>query len=373
MRAFRPHAPVLPPTRSSATDPSAGRPVARGRISGFMRLVKTAGRARPPGRTGAVGTGLRVRLLQRRVVPGLVAGAMGLFGCTAGEGGPTFLSIGTGGTGGVYYPLGGALASRLSLSAEDRRVTAEVTGGSVENVNRLRTGQLDLGFVLSVTAWEAYRGEGDFEDAFEDLRIVAPLYANMTHVLVREAAGIEGVGDLRGRRVSVGSPGSGTEQVARQLLEAWDLDYDDVDERFLSFSESAGALRDGALDAAVLSVGYPAGAVLEALTAGGIALLPLGEDVVERLRVRHPYYRAGAIPPGVYPGLAEPVPTTAMMNWIVARADLDPAVVADLLNILGPERVSLEESHQMAGQIDMAAIEEAPIPLHATTAERMVR
>lgn len=349
MRPFRSDAPVLLPTRSFADDPAAGLPVARGRISRFMRF----------------------RLLQRTLVPGLVAGALALSGCNAGEGGPTFLSIGTGGTGGIYYPLGGALASRLSLKGEGRRVTAEVTGGSVENVNRLRTGQLDLGFALSVTAWEAQRGEGDFGDAFEDLRIVAPLYANLTHVLVREDAGIETVEDLRGRRVSVGSPGSGTEQVARQLLEAYDLDYGAVEERFLSFSESAGALRDGALDAAVLSVGYPAGAVLEALTAGGITLLPLGEDVVERLRARHPYYRAGTIPPGVYPGVAEPVPTTAMMNWIVARADLDPAVVADLLDILGPERASLVESHQMAGQIDLSAIEDAPIPLHPTTAERM--
>lgn len=298
----------------------------------------------------------------------LAMGTLLVLGCGGGEAGTTFLSIGTGGTGGVYYPLGGALASRLSAAAEGRRVTAEVTGGSVENVNRLRTGQLDLGFVLSVTAWEAYRGEGDFEEPFEELRIVAPLYPNLTHVLVREDAGVSGIADLRGRRVSVGSPGSGTEQVSRQLLEAHGLDYESVDERFLSFSESAGALRDGALDAAVLSVGYPAGAVLEALTAGGITLLPIPEETLARLRDRHPYYARGAIPAGVYPGVTDPVATAAMMNWIVARADLDSAVVADLLNILGPGRVSLVQSHEMARQIELTTLDEAPIPLHSTTA-----
>jgi hypothetical protein len=156
--------------------------------------------------------------------------------------------------------------------------------------------------------------------------------------------------------------------VSRQQLEAYGLGYDDVEERFLSFSESAAALRDGAIDAAVLSVGYPAGAVLEALTAGGIALLPIDASGLARLRERYPYYAAGAIPPGVYPRMGEPVATAAMINWIVGRADLDSAVVADLLNILGPERVSLVQSHEMARQIDLATLGDAPIPLHATTA-----
>jgi hypothetical protein len=283
----------------------------------------------------------------------------------------TFLSIGTGGTGGVYYPLGGALASRLSLASAGRRVTAEVTGGSVENVNRMRARQLDLGFVLSVTAYEAYRGGADFGAAFEELRIVAPLYPNLTHVLVRRAAGVRDVAGLRGLRVSVGSPGSGTEQVARQLLDAYGLGYDTVEERFLSFGESAAGLRDGAIDAAILSVGYPAAAVLEALSAGGgIVLLGLDEAGIARLRERHPYYSAGRIPTGVYPGVSEPVLTAAMMNWIAARADLPDDVADDLLNILGPERVSLEQSHEMARQIDMAALTDAPIPLHRVTEAR---
>jgi len=284
-----------------------------------------------------------------------------------------FLSIGTGGTGGVYYPLGGAIASRLSLADAARLVTAEVTGGSVENVNRLRSGQLDLAFALGVTVDAAYRGGPDARPSFEELRVIAPLYPNLTHVLVRGGSAIESFADLAGGRVSVGSAGSGTEQVARQLLAAHGLSYDTVDERFLSFSESASALRDGALDAAILSVGYPAGAVLEALSTGGATLLPLDGEGVAKLLLDHTYYALGSIPAGVYPGVAEPVPTIAMMNWIVGRADLPDAVVADLLNILGPERVSLERTHDMARQIDLEALDHPPAPLHAVTEAWRVR
>lgn len=287
-----------------------------------------------------------------------------LAGCGDGAGGRRFLSIGTGGTGGIYYPLGGALAARLSVADSTRQYTAEVTGGSVENVKRVIAGQIDLGFTLSVTAYEAFNGGQDFPTPATDLRIVAPLYPNLTHVLVRRGAPIRGLAGLRDRTVSVGSAGSGTEQVSRQLLEAAGLSYDDVDERFLTFTESAAALRDGAIDAAILSVGYPAAAVLEATTTGDVRLLPIGRAQMEALRRAYPYHGVGEIPAGAYPGVDEPVPTVAMMNWIVGRESLDAGVVTGVLNILGEERVSLEQVHEMAGQVDVAALDDAPIPLH---------
>lgn len=306
-------------------------------------------------------------MLRRVLASSALTATLALAACGGGEGGTTFLSLGTGGTGGVYYPLGGALAARLSTPGSGRQVTAEVTGGSVENINRIRAGQIDLGFALGGPVYEAWSGGDGFDTPFESLRIVGPLYPNLTHVLVRSGEGIETLGDARGLRVSVGSPGSGTEQVARQLLEAYGLTYDDVEERFLSFSESAAALRDGALDVAILSVGYPASAVLEALTAGGVELLALDDEGVRRLRARHPYHTVGHIPSGVYPGVDTPVPTAAMMNWVVAREDLDPSLVADVVNILGGTGVSLEAAHEMAAQIDLSALSDAPIPLHPGT------
>lgn len=287
-------------------------------------------------------------------------------GCGEGGGGARreFLSLGTAGTGGIYYPIGGALASRLSVADSARQYTAEVTGGSVENVNRLREGQIDMGFSLAVTVYEAYHGERDYEEPFGDLRIIAPLYPNLVHVLVPRGSTVNSLAELGGARISVGSAGSGTEQVARQILEAYGFSYEDVDARYLTFSESAASLRDGAVDAAIISVGYPAAAVLEATTTGGARLISLDDGPIQALLDRYPYYSTGRIPADSYPGVTADIPTMAMMNWIVARADLDGAVVRQLLHILENDREALTQVHEMAGQVRLEDLGSAPIPLH---------
>jgi TRAP transporter TAXI family solute receptor len=289
-----------------------------------------------------------------------------LAGCGGGGGGgrQVFLSIGTAGTGGVYYPLGGAIASLLSVGDTLRQYTAEVTGGSVENVNRLREDQIDLGFSLAVSVFEAFHGGEDYGEPFESLRIAAPLYPNMVHVLVPRGSTAMSIGDLAGARISVGAAGSGTEEVARQLLGVYGLGYDDVDTRFLTFSESSASLRDGAIDAAIISVGYPAAAVLEATTTGGARLLSFEPDRVEALQELYPYYSPGVIPAGVYPGVETDITTVAMMNWIVSREELDDEVVTRLLDILQNQREALGRVYEMAGQIDLGTLRNAPIPLH---------
>ena len=131
------------------------------------------------------------------------------------------------------------------------------------------------------------------------------------------------------------------------------------------------ALRDGAIDAAVISVGYPAAAVLEATTIAGVRLLPVDPEVVMSMREEHPYYTVAEIPAGAYPGVEETFKTAAVHNWIVAMDTLDDEVVEILLNILANDRASLEQVHAMAAQIDLARLSSAPIPLHAAT-ERWV-
>jgi uncharacterized protein len=279
-------------------------------------------------------------------------------GCSEGGTERRFLSIGTAGTGGVYYPLGGALASRLSARDSTRTFTAEVTGGAVENINRVLRGEIDIGFVISTSAFEAH------QSGAERLRIIAPLYPNLTHVLVPARSRVASLADLRGRRVSVGSGGSGTEQVARHVLEAYGLDSTAYIARYLSFSESAAALADGAIDGAILSVGFPASAVLEATTTGAARLLPIDNEHALALAERYPYYQPATIPAGAYPGLSEPVATAGTMNWLVARDDLDDEVVTSVLNLLRDERDALRRTVEIAGQIDMDRLAEAPIPLH---------
>lgn len=286
-----------------------------------------------------------------------------LCACDAGAGG-RFVSIGTGGTGGLYYVLGGAIASQLTVLDTTRQYAAQVTGGSVENVNRIREGQLDLGIAMAITARDAYNGAGDYTAPVSTLRIVAPFYPNVTHVLVSRGSTAQSLADLRGRRVSVGSPGSGTEAEARQLLEAAGLTYDDVRPFYLSFSESAAALQDGSIDAAIISAGYPAGAVLEAMTTGGARLIPVDDAVYEALRAEYPFYERGEIPAGVYRGVTTPVPTIRTRNWVVAREDLPDDVVEHLLDLFADRRDALAQVHAMAREIDIADLERAPIPLH---------
>jgi len=299
------------------------------------------------------------------VVPqqdGIMAG--GVTPARSGGGSQEFLSLGTAGTGGIYYPLGGAIASRLSIADAARQYTAEVSGGSVENVNRVASGQMDLAMAIASTMYQAQRGEGDFANALSELRAIAPLYANVTHILVPASSPAQSVSDFRGMRVSVGAAGSGTEQLARHVLAAHGLTYEDLNPQYLSFAESSSALRDGAIDAAIISVGYPAAAVLEATTTSDMRLIGFSDQVLGEMYEEHPYYSEGLIPVGAYRGVEAPVKTLAVMNWVFALEGLSEDVVTTLLNIFENDRASLEQVHDMAKQIDLGNLSSAPIPLH---------
>lgn len=327
--------------------------------------------ARPSERRAPVLRQPRFSAQRRAIIPALAAvvlAAVVLAGAACSPpGSREFMSLGTAGTGGIYYPLGGALASRLSVMDTTRQYTAEVSGGSVENVNRLRERQTDLAFATGNTIYEAAVGGQDYEDAVEELRILAPLYPNMTHVLVSRSSTATSVADLRGGTVSVGAAGSGTEQMARQVLGAYDLTYDDVTPRYLSFTESATALKDGALDAAIISVGYPAAAVLEATTTGGARLLAIEVEKIDLLQRRYPYYSRGTIPQGAYPAMDGDVTTAAVLNWVVAMSDIPEDVVDHVLQLLADERDELGQVHEMVHQIRMGSLLVAPIEVHPTT------
>tara|TARA_B100000586_G_scaffold264918_1_gene235908 strand:+ start:969 stop:1760 length:792 start_codon:yes stop_codon:yes gene_type:complete len=251
------------------------------------------------------------------------------------------------------------------LSSNDREhtYTAEVTGGSVENIARIVNGQIDLGFAIGTSIAAEFAKTGG-PDSIPELRIIAPLYPNVAHVLVRDGSGVLSVDDLGGKAVSVGAAGSGTEQFARHLLAAYALDYESIEERYLSFSESSAALRDGAIDGAIFSVGYPAAAVLEATTNAAVTLLPVSGEPAARLRALYPFYTDTEIPVGTYAGLRTNIATVAVMNWMVGLESLDPTSVMNLLDVLHEHRESLIRVNKIAAQIDLSSMEDAPIPLH---------
>lgn len=308
----------------------------------------------------------------KRFALAAMAGLLALSQAACDGGGQrSYLSIGTGGTGGIYYPFGGAMASRLSAMFPGRQFTAEVTAASLENVKRLQNGEMDIAMAITITIHSAYHGSPEFPEPFREMRAVAPLWPNPVNVLVPTNSDVRSLADLRGRRVSVGAPGSGTEQVSRALLGAFGMTYDDVEEQFLSFSESAAGVRDGSIAAGILEVAYPAAAVMEATTTGGTRLLPVDGPEVQALLENSPYFYATTIPAGSYRGVDSDIPTIAELNWIVVREDMDPEVVTAILDILHEEQEQLARVSDIVRQIDLEALRSAPIPLHPAAQQWM--
>ncbi len=231
------------------------------------------------------------------------------------------LSIGTGGTGGVWYPLGGAMANILSKTLPNLAVTAEVTGGSVDNIRLISTGQSKLGFSMTDAAWDAHQGQGKFKEKVT-LRTLAVFYPQKNHVVTLEGSGIEKMSDLRGRRVSVGSPGSGSEIIALRVLEAYGINPDrDIVKQRLGVAEAVNALKDRKIDAFIHNAAIPIPAVVDLGASPGakIKFIDHSDAVTEMNRKYGPLYSKGTLPQNTYPGQGKDAATVDV--WAVLLTD----------------------------------------------------
>ena len=230
--------------------------------------------------------------------------ALALAACNRKSSDVRYLSIATGGTGGVYYPYGGGIAKILNENLPGVRATAEVTSASVDNLKLIRDGRADLAFTLADTLAEAVGGRGPFAGRPVPVTSLAVLYTNYTHVVALGSSNIRSIADLRGQVVSTGSPGSGTEIIAVRILRAAGLDPDgDVTRQGLGVSESAGALKDGKIAAFFWSGGLPSAAVQDLAHTTGITIrmIPTG-DLVARLQQEYgALYFAATVPAAAYP------------------------------------------------------------------------
>lgn len=302
------------------------------------------------------------QLLLAGVLPALLATA---WACSPGDR-PETLALATAGTGGVYYVLGGALGERWSRTLPGHQVVAEVTGGSVENLNLLLRGEVAVAFAMGTTAHQAHEGTGPFADGPAGrVRTLAALYPNALHLVTPADSDIGGVSDLRGRRVSVGAPGSGTEVAARTLIEANGLTYDDLQVQRLNFNETANALRDGQVDAGFWSVGPPTSSLMDLATARDVRLLPVGPDEGDRAAARDPTLRPHVIAAGTYPGQDIDVETVSTPNVLVVRDDFPDELACALTRDLLEAREALARIHPSARHITVEyTLADAPIPLH---------
>jgi len=271
---------------------------------------------------------MKLTKLFKRVATALcaVALAVGVAGCGGGADKEQFINIATGGTAGTYYPIGGAIAEVLNKNGMN--ASAQSTGASVANINMLKDKQVELAIVQNDITYYAVNGKEMFEEGgkIENLSAIASLYPETCQFIVMDASGIKSINDLKGKRVAVGAAGSGAEANARQILAAYGITYDDVDEQFLSFAEGAYALKDGTVDAAFVTAGYPTASVQDISSQNKIRLLPIDDEHIKALADKYPFYTKTTVPAGTYQGFDEEVNSVSVMAILVVNDKVDAAL-----------------------------------------------
>jgi uncharacterized protein len=277
----------------------------------------------------------------------------------------TNLSIATGGTGGTYYPLGGGLAELISSEIDGYKAVAEVTGASVENMGLIHRQDSDLAIALADTVHQAYYGGERFNGNKLNVLALASLYPNAIQIVALADSGITSLEDLKGKRVSVGAPGSGTEVNAKALLESNGMSFEDFDVRSLNFNESADALRDGDIDAGFWSVGPPTSSIVSLATTRDIALVSLSKQEVANAREAVPVFAPYTLRAGIYEGLEAPTSSIGIPNVLTVNSAMSEDLAYKITKLLFEKVEALRAIHPAANDTTVEfSLESTPIPLH---------
>jgi TRAP transporter TAXI family solute receptor len=292
------------------------------------------------------------------------------------------LSIATGGTGGVYYPLGGGMANILSKYVPGLQATAEVTGGSVDNLKLIATGKPYIAFSMADAGQDAYRGEDKFKGTKVPLRTLMVLYPNRMHVVTIDGIGITRMADLRGKRVSTGSPGSATEVMGFRVIEAAGMDKDrDMKRERLGVAESVNALKDRKIDAFFWVGGLPTAAVTDLANTPGIKikLIDHAETVAAMNKKYGPLYIEDVIPKATYRGMDADNRQATVWNILVSHENLNNQTAYNIVKTIFDKREDMIAVHKEAENFKLENQKAAasPIPFHPGAvkyfAERGVR
>ncbi len=299
----------------------------------------------------------------------LVAGTLAAGDAIAQD--PRFVSMGTGGVTGVYYPVGVAICRLVNQDRREHgiRCSVESTGGSVSNVEAIRAGDLEFGIVQSDVQATGYSGEGAFAQAgpYGDLRAVMSLHAEPLTIVARSDAGIATIDDLAGKRVDIGSPGSGQRALMDRYMaeKGWDPSTFALAAE-LPPAEVSRALCDSAVDAFVVTVGHPAGLIQDATTACDTVLASAGNAAIEALIARFPYYFRATIPGGMYRGTDADIPTFGVGATLVTRADVPDDMVYTVVKSVLDDFETFRGLHPALADLDPLAMatEGISAPLH---------
>jgi hypothetical protein len=289
--------------------------------------------------------------------------------CGPSTGGLQRLSIATGGTGGVYYPYGGGIAKIISENIDGVEATAEVTAASVDNLKFLRDGRSDIAFTMADTLDDAAKAQGPFAEVGEvPARSLAMLYPNYLHLVTLASSGITRLADLKGRTVSTGAAGSGTEIVAFRTLEAVGLDpRQDLTTQALGATQSVDALKDGKLDAFFFTGGLPTSAVLDLVHSPGIeARMVPNDDALPALQAKYgaSTYSRVIIPRTTY-STSDDVAVIGIANLLVVSASMPEPLAYDITRLLFEKQSELSAIHPQASDLSLAtAVTGSPVPFH---------
>jgi len=279
------------------------------------------------------------------------------------------LSIATGGTGGVYYPLGGGMANIFSKTIPGMTATAEVTGGSVDNMRLIGTGKPYIALTQADAAIDAANGEGKFKGTKIPVRAMMMLYTNLMHAVTVEGTGINNINDLKGKRVSTGSPGSATEVFAFRVLEAAGIDpRKDIKSERLGVAESVNAIKDKKIDAFFFVVGLPTSSITDLANTPGTKIKFLDHaNLLPAMKKKYGnLYIADVIPKTTYAGMAKDNQATAVANLLVANANMSDEAVYNIVKTIFDKRADLIAVHKTAADIKLEnqKRDASPVPWH---------
>jgi TRAP transporter TAXI family solute receptor len=306
----------------------------------------------------------------------LISLALVLSGCGGGGGDKPAASgklqninIATATTGGVYYPLGNAMAQLFNQKIPGVKVSAGATAGTPQNILLMQKKEAEVAFAQNGVAYYAYNGVEMFKDKpTKFLRGITNLYPNVMHIVVAADSKINSIKDFSGKKFVVGAIGSATEINSREILSLYGLDYKDkknVKGEYLGYSEAAEALKDGRVDGILIAGGLPTSAVLDAASSMKIRILSLEPDMIAKLKQTMPWYYEITIPKGTYIGQTEDAKTVAVANLLICREDLSNELVYNMTKTLHDNQKDLVAAHSAAKDMKLAdALKGMTVPMH---------
>lgn len=273
--------------------------------------------------------------------------------------------LATGGTAGTYYPFGGAMTKIWNSKISGMNVTAQATGASAENVRLVNKKEAELAIVQSDTVDFAFNAKETFKEKLTKLSAIAVLYPEIIQIVTREESPIKSFADLKGKKVGVGAPGSGTEANFRQLLDIYGMKKEDVKAQYLSFAESAEQFKDKHIDAFIVVAGIPNAAIMDIGAMHKIKILSIPDDMTGKLTQKYPFLAPIKIPANTYKNITAEVKTVAVMAVLIINPEIKDDIAYSLTKALFENQAELATAHAKGKELNLkTAVKGVSIPFH---------